>query len=589
MHPSIYCNSRSGRPALRVGVLLNDNVQPAWVAEVLEHISKSNFARLELVVYNAEREAKQSLPRKAADALRDERQRRGLLFRLYARWDRRKIAGTDHPFRETDCSPYLKDAEWMWVAPVTRGLVHRFPSDALDRIRGKELDVLIRFGFNILRGEILQAARYGVWSYHHGDNEFYRGGPPCFWEVAEGNPITGAMLQVLTDDLDAGRVLHKGFFATRPGGSWWRNRLQPYWGASTFVIQKLCELHEQGWEQVERDILPAAPYQGKRRMYTTPTNREMVRWLGPQMARRAAEAVTAWPRRLWIEHWMLALHTGKRTRLTTGCAEDLSQFRWVQSPRGHFYADPFLFSHLGKRWVFFEDFDYRTRRGTIAAAETIADGGVSKAVRVLERPYHLSYPCIFRVGEEVYMIPETRAHGTVEMYRCKSFPDSWELAREFLKVSAVDTTVWSEGGMHWFFVTLRERRSGGLQLWLYYSAGIMEDWQPHPSNPISTDIRRSRGGGAIYREGARLMRPSQDCSGNYGRSFTFNEILVLNEHAYAERPCVTVEAPRGMIGTHTYGQLDELEIIDGCAVMPIFKVMDTRSFVSRIRRRLRLT
>jgi hypothetical protein len=44
-----------------------------------------------------------------------------------------------------------------------------------------------------------------------------------------------------------------------------------------------------------------------------------------------------------------------------------------------------------------------------------------------------------------------------------------------------------------------------------------------------------------------------------------------------------------MIGTHTYGQLDELEIIDGCAVMPIFKVMDTRSFVSRIRRRLRLT
>ena len=42
-------------------------------------------------------------------------------------------------------------------------LLHGFPDDALERIREKKLDVLIRFGFNILRGEILTAARYGVW------------------------------------------------------------------------------------------------------------------------------------------------------------------------------------------------------------------------------------------------------------------------------------------------------------------------------------------------------------------------------------------------------------------------------------------
>jgi hypothetical protein len=46
--------SSYGRAPLRIGVLINGSRQPAWVAEVLEQISKCNFARLELAVWNAE-------------------------------------------------------------------------------------------------------------------------------------------------------------------------------------------------------------------------------------------------------------------------------------------------------------------------------------------------------------------------------------------------------------------------------------------------------------------------------------------------------------------------------------------------------
>ena len=54
-----------------------------------------------------------------------------------------------------------------------------------------------------LRGEI---ARHGVWSYHHGDNRFYRGGPPGFWEVMEDQPVieyylrTGSTLPMRVSD-----------------------------------------------------------------------------------------------------------------------------------------------------------------------------------------------------------------------------------------------------------------------------------------------------------------------------------------------------------------------------------------------------
>ena len=46
-----------------------------------------------------------------------------------------------------------------------------------------DLDLIIRFEFDIIRGNILDASRNGIWSFHHGDNRINRGGPSCFWEI----------------------------------------------------------------------------------------------------------------------------------------------------------------------------------------------------------------------------------------------------------------------------------------------------------------------------------------------------------------------------------------------------------------------
>src|SRR5439155_8345358 len=79
----------------------------------------------------------------------------------------------------------------------------------LARIQAHNIDVFIRLGFRILRGEILRSARYGVWSYHHGDNRVNRGGPAGYWEVMESALECGAVLQILTEDLDGGTVLNR--------------------------------------------------------------------------------------------------------------------------------------------------------------------------------------------------------------------------------------------------------------------------------------------------------------------------------------------------------------------------------------------
>jgi hypothetical protein len=293
----------------------------------------------------------------------------------------------------------------------------------------------------------------------------------------------------------------------------------------------------------------------------------MLRWLAPLLIRKTWRRLV---RRPAIEHWRLAVRVGASPIVNSPSTPDLDGFRWIESPPGRFYADPFLIEVGDEIWTFFEDYDYAKHVGKISCAKVQADG-LGQPVTALERPYHLSYPCVFRDGGNLYMVPETGANGAIELYRCVRFPDVWLMEQELFRAQAVDTTVWIEDGLYWFFVTMQEPRGRASQLWLFYADTLTGSWTPHPASPISTDVRNSRGGGAIFRHNGKLFRPSQDCSRNYGSSFTLNEIVVLDRRQYQEKPCVTVYPPRGKnwVGTHTYALIGNSEIIDGCARLPV--------------------
>src|SRR5262249_40172338 len=144
--------------------------------------------------------------------LTDKGLRARLAYDLYERLDARRRPADD-PEEPVDCASLLAGVGRLEVQPIRKGFVHRFPHDAPEEMRAATLDVLLRFGFNILRGGILEVTRCGVWSYHHGDNDRFRGGPPELWEVVEGAETSGVLLQRLSDELDGGFVLCKSTFA----------------------------------------------------------------------------------------------------------------------------------------------------------------------------------------------------------------------------------------------------------------------------------------------------------------------------------------------------------------------------------------
>jgi hypothetical protein len=576
--PNRYYRTSSARRApLRIGLLLDSRDEiPAFHAKVIEDIKASNFAVIELLVIRkaAAPEAGKPPNSRALRFLRhvtDAKLRKRLLYDLYLRLDAR-MKPSDDPLAKVDSTDLLSGITTFEVDPAGENLVDGFPADAPEKIQSHDLDVLVRLGFDSLRGDILKAARYGVWSYHHGDNEFYRGHPSYFWELYEGCSLSGVTLQVLSDDLGGGLVLCKSVFATERTLSVSRNRYTPYWGASDLIIRKLNELHRFGWDYVLEKTIPAAPYRGKRDVYSTPTNRDILPWLGPILLKKAV----AYPfREQTVQHWRIATRVNGKPLYDSDSDADFSGVRWIDSPKGHFWADPFAFEHEGKCWAFFEDYSYKQKRAGIACAEVSPQGELGPPVPCLEHPtHHYSYPHIFRAGSEIFMIPESYESNSVDLFRCQRFPNQWVREMTLLEGKFVDTTIWEHEGLWWFATTSAEPSPSAGCLLLFYSASLTGDFHFHPANPISTDIRRNRGAGRIFRSQDRLIRPSQSCAPTYGYSVSFNEITELSRERYSERliRTITPEHWAGLSGVHTYNCAGNLELIDGRTPVPLKRV-----------------
>lgn len=97
------------------------------------------------------------------------------------------------------------DADVRRVSPVKDGNWNELPPDAVEAV-GESCDVVMRYGFGLLKGDVLHTPEYGVLSFHPADIRQYRGmGPPQAY--LDGRDRMGVTLQRLTEDIDAGEII----------------------------------------------------------------------------------------------------------------------------------------------------------------------------------------------------------------------------------------------------------------------------------------------------------------------------------------------------------------------------------------------
>jgi hypothetical protein len=274
----------------------------------------------------------------------------------------------------------------------------------------------------------------------------------------------------------------------------------------------------------------------------------------------------------YAPHW----HVGWRYTDDAGVwqARDLSGPRWqvIADPNNRFFADPVPITWQGRTFVFFEDLDHRTNKGTISAIEFDGAGPVGEVIPVLEEPWHLSYPFLIEHDGDLWMIPESSAHNDVPLYKCVRFPDKWERHSTLLSGFELgDATITQYNGLNYMFGAWRDGTAGYSDvLAIFYAEHLFGPWLPHASNPVLMDRATTRPAGNFVSIDGRLWRPVQDCTHGYGAALGLAEIVELTPTTYQQIVRHTIQPGPLWPGRklHTLNRSGRLEVIDGSRIQP---------------------
>ncbi|MDE1463799.1 glucosamine inositolphosphorylceramide transferase family protein [Spartinivicinus poritis] len=201
-----------------------------------------------------------------------------------------------------------------------------------------------------------------------------------------------------------------------------------------------------------------------------------------------------------------------------------------------FVADPFLFKDEGSNnWLmFFEVLSNDSSQGEIGLAKS-TNGLDWKYDRiVLDEPFHLSYPYVFKHNNEYYMIPETFEAESIRLYKATNFPYNWQhISTLATGKDFVDPSIFYHNNRWWMFVT----NTSNAVTYLYSSKNLTHGWQEHPLSPvISGDASTARLGGRSFTiKDGKIIRIAQKDDVFYGEAVRLFEVYDLTTTTYAER------------------------------------------------------
>jgi len=528
--------------AITFGVMYNGAGFSPWQVETMQKLLNVQGVRAGLLIVD-----ESEIMLKKADE-------QCFLLRLmnrFAGFGSTTVSSADGPMR-------LSDLPKIIVQPADDGV---YSKDDIEAISGFNLDFILKFTSNPIGGEILNVTPCGVWVFQHGDDEKDETSIPGFWEVHDGDPVSVAVLQRLSDGAGGTILLQKGFFKTDSRSySLNRDKLQ---GLSTDWPARVCKdilNGKAGYLNV--DGVAAAT---SRPICRLPNNWQMAGYLYKIICNRVKSIIES---AFYLENWNVGV-INKPIKDFVNNKEELD-IQWLApTPPGHFRADPFAICHNEQILLMVEDYNYSVGKGRVSAAAINPAGlncvDIAWHYDILDLPVHLSYPYIFSHEGEIYCVPETHELKKVMLYKMVEMPAKWaEQAVLIENFAAIDSTVFFYGSLWWLFCTDADTDSCS-KLYAWYADDITGPWLPHKANPIKSDVRSSRPAGTPFLGNGQLYRPAQDCSLTYGGRIVINRIVTLTTTEFCEEQVNVVEPVKNSPyrdGLHTVCQLGSCTIVD---------------------------
>ena len=416
-----------------------------------------------------------------------------------------------------------------------------FMDSEINEIKDSSLSFIVRFGFGILSGDILKVSKYGVWSFHHGDNNKYKGRPACFWEMYNSEKNINGMLQVLSEKLDDGQIL-----------STWNIKCN-----NSNYFKNLSEIKKSGIYELRKTILKIKnniPIKDDKKNIMSyrpnkiPTNIEFLNFLKIIFK----SYLISFFEKLFIQNWIIIIENLNKEKYKLVKTND----------KGSFMADPFLMK-IGKNIIiFYEFYCKKLKKGQINHVVLDHDFKNLSSGISLKENFHLSYPCFFKYRNNNYIIPEMSKSNRQDIYKVNK-----DLRLSFHKnilknINISDPTIFFFNNMWWIFGNCNFN-----ELHIWYAKTPFSKWVPHELNPVKVDVKSNRPAGNLFVLNNTIFRPTQDLSNYYGEKIIINKIINLSEHDFFEEEFERIDyntfsKKYNAIGVHTMNSLDDFKVYD---------------------------
>jgi hypothetical protein len=358
-----------------------------------------------------------------------------------------------------------------------------------------------------------------ILSYHHGDPAKFRGRPAGFYEMLNGEPTVGQVVQLLSNQLDSGRIVAAAETRALPRS--YRATLVEAYRHSPLLLRTAIRnaLAGKAWQP---------PHTGP--VYRLPGN--------------ATVALFALSRaRVALSHLFYGLTREKKWSVATASvAESMTierltdqlvneaQWRAVATPSGYrFLADPFFHPDGG---LLVEAMKADTARGQILH---LAAGDVR---RLSGRGGHFSYPSLIDSAGCHHVVPETSDWSAALAYpllQC-GLGEPFELKLPG-RPRLLDPTPFQHDGATFLFGNVAGEGQSVLRLWV--ADALEAEFAEHPASPVRISPNGARMAGTPIGVEGQLIRIGQDLRRGYGDGISFFRVTRIDRRHYEEEPVGT--------------------------------------------------
>lgn len=529
------------RKSLRFGLMINSLTVEHWQYDTIK-LLMDNGMKLSLIIQNNDSGTYHSI----LDKIKHYPFRR-LLFRIWNRF----IFNPRSKY-PADLTQITEDIHTIFCKPIIKGISTYFEEVDIQEIRNQNLDFILRFGFDIVRGEVLNVAKYGIWSFHHDDERIIRGGPPGFWEFMRKIPNNGVILQRLTNDLDKGIILKRVNFKTILH-SYKAHLDQLYFGAEILPLQVCNDL-------IYNNELKEELSSSDARIIHPPTNIKMIEYFIKSVTRRVSFHLNDLFRQ---EDWNVGYCMCSIEDFIDS-NKDTIDIQWFKKPRKNcYFADPFVINTKKDTYIFFEWYSYYNGKADLAVA--LKSEKFEKYHKISSFKEHRSYPYICENEGIIYCMPE--AHKTNQLVLYKFDEDNLSLEKDSILLNGfpiVDATLYHHENKWYIFLV--NQKNSHTHLEIYHSDNLKGPYVPHKNNPVMIDCSKARPAGKLFNYNGKTIRPSQNCTNHYGQEIYLENILEISDSKFITEfhsTIIPLDKSNYNKGIHTINSDANITVIDG--------------------------